>query len=82
MKYRLIYRSKYLRPEEGNNKRKLIKYANEYGIQAFVIEIATGKIVYENAEQRKHNRYTRELRELCDKLKDGIPIEQLIDFNK
>ena len=46
------------------------------------IEIATGKIVYENAEQRKHNRYTRELRELCDKLKDGIPIEQLVDFSK
>ena len=41
-----------------------------------------GKIVYENAEQRKHNRYTRELRELCDKLKDGIPIEQLVDFSK
>lgn len=80
MKYRLIYHSKYLKPEEGNNKRVLMKYANEYGIAAVVMEIATGKIVYENAEQRKHNRYTRTLKRICEALHNGMSIDRIIDF--
>lgn len=82
MKYRVHYFSKYRRPEEGNNKAKLIKYANEFRGWAFVTEIATGKVIHRNAALRKHYKVMMELRRITDEIKSGKPIEQIIDFSE
>lgn len=81
MRYRVIYGSKYYRPEEGNNKAKLIKYANEYLGTAVVVENDTGKVIYENAKMREHTKARETLNRIVDALRKGTPIEQLIDFN-
>ena len=81
MKYRLHYFSKYRRPEEGNNKAKLIKYANEFTGRAFVTEIATGKVIYRNAAMRKFVQANKWLDSAVAALKNGTPIDKIIDFS-
>ena len=80
MKYKVIYGSKYYRPEEGNNKAKLIKYANEFLGTAVVMENTTGKVIYENAKMRERTKAREMLDKIVAELRNGTPIEKLISF--
>ena len=67
-KYRVIYGDG--RTENTNNKTLAKKWANERTVRATVEETETGKIVYENAIQRRINKNYETLRKIARACKD------------